>query len=209
MAAKKPTKTGAAKAAPDPAVSWQWDAVEFWRRVLEENAKKPLPDAADAHWSEHDTRDGSETQNLALAKLAKAWTLFENDLPPRLRSPGPNVGKFPLVALFTYLDRGNAPPLQLLLGLMESFDHYLDAKGTLTLEEAFFGKPRRNAGNFAARSAASQRPLMWAMEIAVRAADGATDIEAAEGLVKDRGLEIDPESVLRSARKHWKKDKPD
>lgn len=210
MAKKKPARTkGAAKAALQPATPWQWEAVEFWRGVLKENARKPPPGAADARWSERDVRDGSDAQNIALARMAESWGHVENELPPGLRKPGPHIGTFPLAALCVYIEMGHLPPPELLLGVMESFNRYMDAKGAVSLEEVFFGKPLRRAGNYAARSAASLREAMWATEIAVRAADGASDIKAAEALVEQRKLTIDPESVLRIARRRFSRVKPD
>ena len=48
--------------------------------------------------------------------------------------------------------RGCYPTPELMLSIAKSFDLYLTAAGELSLEEVFFGKPRKRAGKFSERS---------------------------------------------------------
>jgi hypothetical protein len=209
LATKKPPKKGAAHAAPHTAHDRQWEAVTFWARVLEVEKFKPPPTEEDEEHSLYDVRDDSDTRNLALERFYKLGEEARALLPPGIRAEMPKVGSSPLTALFVYVEMGFYPPPELLLGLMECFDLYMAAKGSLSLEEAFIGAPKRRAGNYAAQSASRMRELMWSMEIASRAARGEAGIAIAEDIVNRKGLSIDPESILRVARKHWTKSQPE
>jgi hypothetical protein len=67
------------------------------------------------------------------------------------------AGKEPLEALFNLVEQGFYPPPELLLALLDAFNAYLDAKGTISLEDVFFGKPTQNAGNFSKKLASRPR----------------------------------------------------
>lgn len=63
----------------------------------------------------------------------------------------------PIRALFRYISYGRYPPPELLMAMRGAFDEYLEAGGDLALEEAFFGKPPRRAGNYAQRNKEIER----------------------------------------------------
>ena len=69
----------------------------------------------------------------------------------------------PLRVLFRCITCGRYPPPELLMAMRGAFDEYLEAGGDLTLEEVFFGKPKRRAGNYAKRNAKAERDLRGAM----------------------------------------------
>lgn len=75
------------------------------------------------------------------------------------------VAQSPLSAMCTYLDMGVYPPPEILLGLRDSMKAYMNSNGDLTLEKAFFGPPKRKAGNYARRMAKGRQLFFMAFEI--------------------------------------------
>ena len=108
-----------------------------------------------------------------------------------------------LPAIFYQLDFGFYPPPELLLLLRERFEVYMAAQGKVSLEEAFFGAPRRNAGNYAARSGDSYHGLATAMHNGKE--NGLSQLEVAEQYAEKRNIHVEPESLVRAERRRKKK----
>jgi len=108
-----------------------------------------------------------------------------------------------LPAIFYDLDFGLYPPPELLLLLRERFKVYMEAQGKVSLEEAFFGAPRRNAGNYAARSGDRYHGLAVAMLSGKE--KGLSQLEVAEQYAEKRNIHVEPESLVRAERRRKKK----
>ena len=108
----------------------------------------------------------------------------------------------PLEALIFCIRDGRYPPPEILLSAEECWSEYLQAGGTLTLEEAFIGKPVRNAGNFAARSHANNRKLSLAILLLAisREQKGISPKAARDFAVKKFGLAMEKDTLYRIAR---------
>jgi hypothetical protein len=108
----------------------------------------------------------------------------------------------PVQEFLQLMEVGVYPPPALLRALARGFSSYLDSGGDLSLEEAFFGKPKRRSGNFAARAALDQRHWgMAAIVIADAMVEGIPRIKAAERYVEQQGLNVDPETLVKLARR--------
>lgn len=200
-------------------VAQQWELVQKLRADLSHSADS-LAHYKGEKWSDRNVDDGEYlTPNQALADLEHTWRnistaapvppLFANREPP-LADDGVRIAGTPLEALVTYLACGYYPPPELLLAVRHAVESYFDGEGQRELEECFFGRPRRKAGNHAARRVESHTEKAWAFEILVARKHGcSTDLAAAEEIVARYNLSIDPESVLRRARKHWTRVKPE
>ena len=59
----------------------------------------------------------------------------------------------PLELFLQLTSFGNYPPPELLIMITKCFNLYFEAEGALSLEEVFFGMPKKRAGNYSARKA--------------------------------------------------------
>ena len=80
---------------------------------------------------------------VAFRKIGERW----QDAPfqPNYRF------KSPLEIFLAYVNWGYYPAPEILASVAKCFNLYLQAKGDLSLEEVFYGKPKKRSGNFAAR----------------------------------------------------------
>jgi hypothetical protein len=199
---------------PVLSIEQQWKIVDRWRDALILSAAALGPSNQPAHLSADEAEIGVPSQ--ALADLEHAWQAIDkaNYWPvfwPLVRESPERIASTPIEALAAYVESGLYPPPELLLVLRTTFESYIGARGEIDLEEAFFGPPKRKAGNYAARRTASYDEGRWALEILSSTRDKTrTDIEVAEEIVAREGLTIDPESLLRRARKRWSRvEKPE
>jgi hypothetical protein len=82
------------------------------------------------------------------------WRACENDIP--------NYRNLTTVHAFVRsVIAGEYPTPEIILSLAKSFDLYLTAAGELSVEEVFFGRPKKRAGNFAGRSIRDLRFLFF------------------------------------------------
>lgn len=120
----------------------------------------------------------------------------------------------PLSSFRDRLSKGLIPTIESMWVISECFGKYLDAEGTLELEEVFFGKPKKSLGNFSARRALEDKELpIIHIHIAMFDKWNAdaneaqmTDIEIVEDIIRrypDWG-DKDPDSVLRTYRRKVK-----
>jgi hypothetical protein len=82
------------------------------------------------------------------------WREIENDIP-NLR----NIT--PVHAFLDAVERGRYPTPEITFAIAKAFELYFTAAGELSLEEVFFGKPKRKSGNFASRSNRELRYLFF------------------------------------------------
>lgn len=82
------------------------------------------------------------------------WRESENDIPNHRNLT-------PVHAFLDTVIRGRYPTPEIMFSIAKAFELYFIAAGELTLEEVFFGKPRRRSGNFASRSIRELRYLFF------------------------------------------------
>jgi len=78
---------------------------------------------------------------------------------------------------------------------------YQYSQGSVSLEEAFFGPPKRKAGGYARREAAKMRRLSWGFGLSVLMRRGHSKTRAAEILSEESGGRYEPETIKRMAHK--------
>lgn len=105
-----------------------------------------------------------------------------------------------LEACLTLIDRGIYPPPHMLLALLYTFDLYIQNGGTISLEEAFFGKPISRIGNLASRRALQNNKERIEREFFRHVKNGASRQQAAEMVSGEIGGKPEPESILRMMR---------
>ena len=103
----------------------------------------------------------------------------------------------PLEALLFHVEMGFYPPPELLLALARAYNVYRYTDGKVSLEEAFFGPPRRKAGNHAKRRAAHAKLMHMSIHMHFLLKDGHTKIKAAEMISEQFGGKPEPESIIR------------
>jgi hypothetical protein len=155
----------------------------------------------------------SEADSQRARAFEQSWQTAIKGNPHPLyfrRELAAESGMPPLGLMFLYIHYGLYPPPELLLGLRDGFDYYLNTKGTL-LEDIFFGRAVRRIGNYAARSASRQRRFSLAFETLVEAdrtgkdlTTAAQDVIVARGEKGYRGESLDAESVKDMIREFFK-----
>jgi len=98
------------------------------------------------------------------------------------------------------VDMGFYPPPELLLTLLDCWDTYEAGGGSISLEEAFLGKPVQKAGVYAKRSSAKFKKLARQWEFAALLKAGKSRQEAAEAVAELFPNGPEPESILREMR---------
>jgi len=79
----------------------------------------------------------------------------------------------------------------MLATLLQGFHEYLEGEGEISLEEAFFGKPAKQAGNYARRRKQAERNLKMAVDYGLqrkkpKGAKGALTPQSAQQPTKSR-----------------------
>ncbi|EIA0834878.1 hypothetical protein ACN5YO_001941 [Vibrio parahaemolyticus] len=116
------------------------------------------------------------------------------------------IAEHPLAALAYCLEAGVYPPPSVLLQIADTYKGYVHKQGEIGLEEAYFGKPIKGMGNYAARKAKSFDVMM--LNTAIQLETLTTDekkrrsqVEIAEEYLDRKGSEEDPEHLLRKLRR--------
>ena len=216
---KKPSK----RALPQRellSIEQQWELVDRLRKELGNSANK-LPAYSGTDWIHRSVDDGDgAAPNQAMADLEHAWQkvvattpmapMFADRCQP-VGDDGVRIAITPIEAVAVYLSLGYYPPPELLLVLRHTLQSYFDGEGDpeRDLEICFFGKPKPKAGNHAKQRMERAREFRWAFEIMHFSKDAGGDERAAAEIVQREGLEIDAASVLRRARKRWKRVEPE
>jgi hypothetical protein len=169
----------------------------FWRAVVgDPPGDKDLWQRVD-YWRER-LRDCDNYPSLA--GLESSWQLLVSYYGEDFgRAEKPRPADTPLAALFYCIEMGFYPPPELMLALMDAYDVYKASRGDLSLEEVFFGPPRRKAGGYARRKAEQMQRLFWGMDIDSLMRKGHAKMKAAELVAeKYRGM-YEPETIARRA----------
>lgn len=144
-------------------------------------------------------------------RLEESWRAGAPPWPGVPRESGPRVAEYVLAAIDAHTEMGYYPPPELMLALSALLNEYLDGKGKLSLEEVFFGKPRRRTGSFAVRSVKHGRDLFTDAVTRAAAKGGQSEgkvgdiLESVSALVFRR---TDAESLLRAKRRANAREKP-
>lgn len=155
-----------------------WSRVRHYRERLKDCQNYPVLDGLESSW---------EVLDSVYDGVVK-------------RADDERVSSTPLSAFFYYVDMGFYPPPEILLALNESYRNYMNAGGNLSLEDVFFGRPKRKAGNYARREASSFRKIWLAFRLDELQRKGNTSMQAAEILSEQLGGHPEPESILKIAR---------
>lgn len=130
--------------------------------------------------------------------LEESWRVLDAFYGGIIKRAGDDrVADTPLEALLFHVEMGFYPPPELLLALARAYDVYRYSNGKVSLEEAFFGPPRRKAGNHAKRRAAHAKLVHMDIEMYLLVKDGNTKIKAAELISERFGGKPEPESIIR------------
>lgn len=166
-------------------IAEQWQQIDDWHRFLEDDKASDYP---------------------VLDGLNYAWEQVEPDYRVAGKSVierGQDLRKVsetPLATLFYFIEMGMYPPPELLLALNDCWITYTANGGSISLEEAFIGKPKKGAGNYASRKRARFRKMKIQWDFAGFLGQGATRTQAAEALSQLLGGKPDADSILRMCR---------
>jgi hypothetical protein len=104
------------------------------------------------------------------------------------------------------------PKPEIIIFLSDCFNRYFEMEGKESLEDIFFGKSQKGIGNQAAKKYRNQAIEYLARRICLeevglgfsKSDKKMTDLELAEEVIEVMKISIDPESLLRKYRRHFK-----
>lgn len=162
-----------------------WEHIEFWQnKLLKESENYPVLDGLEQSWQLLEQDYNFEFENLVDRKNRNAET--------------------PLKEFLYCIDMGFYPPPEVLLAIVDIFEHYLRSEGNLSLEDVFFGKTEKGIGNYAARK--SRNDVLFYLGFCISLNhEGKSQLEIAEEVVNHLKLKDEPESLLRQYRRFKKK----
>lgn len=131
-----------------------------------------------------------------LSSLEKTWEVIDS-LYDGIVKRDERTAEYPFDALLLYVEMGFYPPPELLLAVAGAYRTYIGAAGRLTLEEVFFGRPRRRSGTSAQRQAQRKKWHGIAVEFDLLIRQGHSKIRAAELISERLGGKPEPESIVR------------
>lgn len=142
--------------------------------------------------------------------LEEAWDLLNSRIynDPNLGSNREKNTDNPLMKLGYYLEFDMYPPPEVLLAINKIFQGYLSKKGSIDLEEAFFGKPVKSIGKYSARMAKNKDVLFLDILLQINDIDtrekknSLSQYEIAQQYLDRMNSEEDPESLLRKLRRY-------
>lgn len=163
----------------------QWKQIEDWHRFLEdeEASNYPVLDGFNEAWEELDSQYAINGKSI-----------IERGADLR------RVSGTPISAFFYFVDMGFYPPPELMLALHDCWETYMANMGTMSLEEAFIGKPKKGAGNYASRKGSSFKRMKMQWDFADFMGQGLSRSQAAEALSQLLGGKPDADSILRMFR---------
>jgi hypothetical protein len=140
--------------------------------------------------------------------IEEVWDVINEEFYAEL-----NIGKDdapsadnPLASLAFDLEFGIYPQPEVLLQIADTYKEYIHRKGSVSLEDIFFGKPVKGVGNYAARKAKMEdaaflNVMVQCEELLIDSSKKRTQIEIAEEYLIKKGSEEDPEHLLRKMRR--------
>jgi hypothetical protein len=161
--------------ARDDDVESLWKAVSRNQRELLNQSQRPVLQSLEESW-------------MALDALYGGIVKRGNDQ---------RTATTPFEAVMFHIEMGFYPPPELLLALSDAYALYRHAAGKLSLEEVFFGRPRRKAGNHAKRRTQHAKLLWMSIQMHFLLKEGYTKIRAAEEISNRLGGKPEPESIIR------------
>jgi hypothetical protein len=105
----------------------------------------------------------ADLERGCMPKLQRQWAALKPLQIPGAHQLGFGKDEPPIKVLFALLGADICPPLELMRAMLRGYVNYVQAKGDLLLEEAFFGPSKRRAGNEAQRHAAGERNFVAAV----------------------------------------------
>ena len=99
------------------------------------------------------TVDALQSRNYpVLDSLEDAWQQIpSDDLIHSNKRESKSSFESPIFDFLSQIESGSFPPPEYLLSIAHCFELYLEHEGKLSLEDVFFGKPRKGKGNKAAQ----------------------------------------------------------
>ncbi len=163
----------------------QWKQIEDWHRFLENDkaSNYPVLDGFNEAWEELDS-----------LYAINGKSIIERGADLR------RVSGNPMSTFFYFVSMGFYPPPELVLTLHDCWETYTGSGGAMSLEEAFIGKPKKGAGNYASRSSARFKRMRMQWDFADFMGQGLTRAQAAEALSQILGGKPDADSILRMFR---------
>ena len=99
------------------------------------------------------------------------------------------------------IESGCYPSPDLMLYLSACFKNYMNAKGGLSLEEAFIGPPVQRIGNYSSRRERFLKRFLFKCAIEYKDNKGRSQYDIADEFVERYFLDVDPASLVRAYRK--------
>lgn len=167
----------------DDVIANQWREIEEWYRYSQEHHDddRPVLNSLNQSWEIMAENGGLSDEEAGRGEKCRA-------------------ADTPFATLFYFVEMGFYPPPELLLGLHDTWHRYLEAQGKLSMEEAFFGSPRKGLGNYAARRTSRFRLMFMRWEFDTLLRKGLSRSAAAENLAERMGGRPDADSILRMMR---------
>jgi hypothetical protein len=149
--------------------------------------------------------DLSKGENFpALHSLEQSWEVLDEFYGGIVKRAGAErTGSTPFDDVMFHIEMGFYPPPELMLAVLDSYRTYLQGAGALTMEDCFFGRPRRKAGGHAQQQMTRARYILWGIEMDGLQEEGHTKIRAAEIISERFGGKPDPESIVRLVNKNY------
>lgn len=139
--------------------------------------------------------------------LEDTWDVIDSLGLSIPRSEANDISDTPLGALTYYLEDGCYPPPEILLAVLNCFEHYMNKGGALELEDVFFNDKKnriRNHAHFVAKQSAYES-FSFLVDMSRFRKEGKSLEALATGMFNQSELyETDVESFLRGYRR-WKK----
>ena len=158
--------------------------VRYWRERLSDSEDYPILNSLENTWDVISDYYGRDVKRTDIEKSSNN----------------------PLISLFYFIEVGLYPPPELLLALLDLYQEYLDGKGKISLEDVFFGPPKKGVGNYAAREHSFHLYNQFSIEFMIFNDKKLSQIEFAEDYIRRHEIDIDAESFLRNWRRRdiWK-----
>lgn len=108
-----------------------------------------------------------------------------------------------LTTIVGMIRMGEYPPPELMVTLVETYDMYIEKHGSVSLEEAFFGKPKRNSGTFSAREFKQKKfdslksKMIFEALFHSMGKTKKSKLKITEEFIKEHDLPDEPEHLLR------------